>query len=58
MICKCGHLIDIKLASKVEAIGCNILTSMTTIVTAECLNCHEKFQVPITSKDYIIRDKN
>ena len=55
MKCKCGNEIKIKMAAGVKCEGCNVLTSMTTIITAECNKCKAKFQVPISSKDYIIK---
>ncbi|MFA4953092.1 MAG: hypothetical protein WC584_02630 [Candidatus Pacearchaeota archaeon] len=55
MKCKCGNDIQIGMAAQVKCKGCKILTSMTTIITAECDKCGAKFQVPISSKDYIIK---
>ena len=45
------------MGARVDCEGCKILTSMTTIITAECLKCGEKFQVPISSSEYIIKNK-
>ena len=56
MKCKCGQDIDIKMASRVHCNGARILTSLTTILTIECLNCGEKFQIPISSSDYVIKE--
>ena len=56
MKCKCGNNIDVKMAAKVACKGCEILTSMTTIMTVECAKCHEKFQVPVSSKDVIVKE--
>lgn len=56
MKCKCGNQIDIKMGARLDCRGCKVLTSMTTIITVECLMCGEKFQVPISSKDYIIKE--
>jgi hypothetical protein len=56
MKCKCGNEISIKIAAKVATEGCSILTSMTTIMTVECESCGEKFQVPISSGEYIIKE--
>jgi len=44
------------MAAKVDCKGCNMLTSMTTILTVECAKCHEKFQLPISSKEFIIKE--
>lgn len=56
MKCKCGNNIDVKMAAKVATEGCKVLTSMTTIVTVECSICGEKFQVPICSSQYIVKE--
>ena len=56
MKCKCGQEIDVKMAARVKSAGCKILTSMTTIITVECSNCKEKFQIPISSSEYIIKE--
>ena len=42
---KCGHEYEIKLGAK-------ILTAMTTIVTAQCEQCGQIFQVPVASKSF------
>jgi len=57
MKCKCGNNIKIRMGARVDCEGCKILTSMTTIITAECLKCGTKFQVPVPSSEYIIKDK-
>lgn len=57
MKCKCGQEIDIKMAAKVACNGCKILTSMTTVMTVECASCGEKFQIPISSGEYIMHEK-
>jgi len=56
MKCKCGNEINIRMGAKVDCRGCKILTSMTTIITVECSECHEKFQVPVSSGKYIIKE--
>ena len=56
MKCKCGNEIQIAMAAQVKCKGCRLLTSMPTIITAECDKCGTKFQVPISSKDYIVKD--
>jgi len=43
MKCGCGNEIKIAMAAKVKCEGCKILTSMTTVVTAECNKCGAKF---------------
>lgn len=55
MKCKCGNQIDIKMASKLVARGCKILTGVTVVVTAQCENCGEIFQVPIQSNNAIVK---
>lgn len=55
MKCKCGNDIQIGMAAQVKYKGCKILTSMTTTITAECDKCGAKFQVPISSKDFLIK---
>lgn len=57
MKCKCGNEINIKIASRVQCSGAKMLTSMTSILTLECLQCMEKFQVPVSSSDYIIKEE-
>jgi hypothetical protein len=57
MKCKCGNNIDIKMAAKVATEGCKVLTSMTTIATLECSLCGERQQVPISSAEYIMKEK-
>lgn len=56
MKCKCGNDIEIKMASRINCNGARLLTSLTTIVTLECLECGEKFQVPISSSDYVVKE--
>jgi len=58
MKCKCGNEINIKMGARVDCTGCKILTSMTTIMTAECSVCNERFQIPISSKEFIVNEKN
>jgi hypothetical protein len=53
---KCGNNIDIKMAAKVACQGCKILTSMTTIMTVECAQCGEKFQLPVSSGEFIVKE--
>jgi hypothetical protein len=55
MKCKCGNDIDIKMASKLIGKGCNILTAMTVVVTAQCESCSAIFQVPIKSDSVIVK---
>ncbi len=57
MKCKCGNNINVRMAAKVECNGCKMLTSMTTIMTVECNECGEKFQIPISSENYILKEK-
>jgi len=56
MNCKCGNPINVKMAAKVACQGCKILTSMTTILTVECLSCGEKFQLPVSSGEFIVKE--
>ena len=56
MECKCGNKISIKMGSQVKSEGCKILTSITTIVTAQCLKCGQIFQIPINSNTGFIID--
>ena len=56
MKCKCGNPIDVNMAAKLSCKDCKILTSMTTILTVECSNCREKFQIPISSAEYIVKE--
>ncbi|MBS3079664.1 hypothetical protein J4218_06080 [Candidatus Pacearchaeota archaeon] len=56
MKCKCGNQIDVKMASRVHCSGAKLLTSLTTILTLECLDCGEKFQIPISSSDYVAKE--
>lgn len=44
------------MAAKVACQGCKILTSMTTIMTIECLQCGEKFQAPVSSGEFIVKE--
>jgi hypothetical protein len=57
MKCKCGNQIDVKMAAKVACKGCRVLTSMTTIMTVECFQCREKFQIPVSSSEYIVKEE-
>ncbi|MBT4135467.1 hypothetical protein HOD75_03725 [archaeon] len=57
MLCKCGNEIKIRMGARVDCDGCKILTSMTTIITAECSKCGERFQVPVSSSNYIMNEK-
>lgn len=56
MKCKCGNEINIRMGAKVDCRGCKILTSMTTIITVECAECGEKFQVPVSSSEFIMKE--
>lgn len=58
MKCKCGNDIKIAIGAKVKAVGCRILTAMTSIVTAECIECGEKFQIPITGKGFAVHNND
>ena len=58
MKCKCGNDIQVLLEAKVACKGCRILTSMTTVITAECEKCGAKFQVPVSSGDFVIKQGN
>ena len=55
MKCQCGNEIQIIIAAQVKNIGCKVLTAFTTIVTAQCEECGKMFQVPISSKNVIVR---
>lgn len=55
MKCKCGNQIDIRMASKLVARGCKILTAVTMVVTAQCEKCGEIFQVPVQSNNAIVK---
>jgi hypothetical protein len=55
MKCKCGNEIEIKMGSKLIVRGCNILTSMTVVVTGQCEKCGLMFQVPIKSDGAIVK---
>jgi hypothetical protein len=57
MKCKCGNEINVKMAAKLACKGGRILTSMTTIISVECEKCREKFQLPISSSEYVIKEK-
>lgn len=54
----CGKEFNVKLGSKLISKGCKILTAMTTIVTVQCENCGQIFQVPVTSKSFMIVKKD
>jgi len=49
---RCGHEFDIKLGSKLVSRGCKVLTAVIAIVTIQCENCGQVFQVPIQSKSF------
>lgn len=55
MKCKCGNQIDIQMGAKINQKGCKILTSITTIVTAQCEKCGIVFQAPINTNNSISR---
>jgi hypothetical protein len=55
MKCKCGNDIEIKMGSKLITKGCRVLTAMTVVITAQCENCGEMFQVPIKSDGVIVK---
>ena len=55
MKCKCGNDIQVRIAAQVRCKRCKVLTSMTTIITAECNKYGAKFKIPISSKDYMIK---
>jgi len=46
---KCNNQMDIKLASKVECKGCEMLTNMNTILTVKCSKCGNISQIPLSS---------
>ncbi|MEK6880915.1 MAG: hypothetical protein AABY22_14945 [Nanoarchaeota archaeon] len=50
---KCENEIGIKLASKVEARGCDVLTNMTTILTIKCSKCGYVSQIPLSSNSML-----
>ena len=56
MKCKCGNNISIKMGSKLLAEGCNVLTAMTVVVTAQCNKCGKIFQVPIKNDKVMTKD--
>jgi hypothetical protein len=56
MRCNCGNVMDLKMASKMKAEGCKVLTALTTIVTAQCNDCGNMFQVPIKSNSMISKE--
>jgi hypothetical protein len=58
MKCSCGNEIEIKMGSKLIAKGCNILTAITVIVTAQCEKCGAMFQVPIKSNGAIVKKQD
>jgi hypothetical protein len=55
MKCKCGNDFGIRLAAKADCQGCQLLTSMTTILTVQCAQCRAVFQVPLTSEAVVIQ---
>ena len=46
---KCNNDMGIKLASKVECKGCELLTNMNTILTVKCSKCGNVSQIPLSS---------
>jgi hypothetical protein len=56
MKCKCGNELKIAMISKAKCEGCEMLASITSIVTVKCLNCNEVLQIPISSSDYIMKE--
>ena len=57
MKCKCGNELKIKMGAKVKCGGCHILTSITSIITAQCDKCKAVFQVPVSSESFVIKEK-
>ncbi|MFH1399181.1 MAG: hypothetical protein ABIG95_03655 [Candidatus Woesearchaeota archaeon] len=57
MKCKCGNEFSIRMATKAEVKGCEILTAMTVVITAKCTSCGAVFQIPVSSSAMIV-DKN
>ncbi|MEK6873722.1 MAG: hypothetical protein AABW91_02660 [Nanoarchaeota archaeon] len=49
---RCGYEFEIKLGARIVSKGAKILTAMTTIVTAQCEQCGQIFQVPVASKSF------
>jgi hypothetical protein len=54
MKCKCGNDIKLNLGLKLATTGCEILTSVTTIVTVKCNKCKAVFQIPVSSQAFAI----
>ncbi|PIN91241.1 hypothetical protein COU57_01415 [Candidatus Pacearchaeota archaeon CG10_big_fil_rev_8_21_14_0_10_32_14] len=54
----CGNVFVIKLAAKVNCIGCRVLSSMTTIMTIECEKCNQISQLPIQNKTIMNIEKD
>jgi hypothetical protein len=52
---KCGNAIEVRMASRVDATGCNLLESITSVVTVECKECRNKFQLPLSSFEYLLK---
>ncbi len=50
---KCNSEFRIKLASKVKCENCNLLTSMTTVLTIQCGKCRNVFQIPAKSSNFM-----
>ena len=57
MKCKCGNEIKIGIGAKLISKGCKILTAVTVVVTAQCNNCGEMFQVPIKNNGVIVKSE-
>lgn len=56
MKCKCGNIIDVAIGAKIKSEGCSVLSSVTCVATIKCLECGSVFQVPISSKQAVIKD--
>lgn len=46
---KCGNEFSVKLASRVGAKGCSVLSNVTTILTIQCHKCASICQLPVQS---------
>tara|TARA_Y100000034_G_C6891973_1_gene410555 strand:+ start:1748 stop:1924 length:177 start_codon:yes stop_codon:yes gene_type:complete len=53
MKCGCGNDFSVIIGSQVKTKNCSILTSMTTVVTAQCDKCKAVFQLPVKSGKYV-----
>lgn len=53
---KCNNEIKIGMIAKAKCEGCEILASITSIVTVKCLECGEVFQIPVSSSNYVMKD--